>query len=149
GFPWWPKARLERGGAIIERYQQLSTESTQLPEGMLARVVEDILPTDATVEIEPLQAGHSGSAVFRLRVSDNGSIAEVPRVLKIGEAKMIANELKRYYRYVHNKKVGGASRVDVARGFWWHGRGKEHQSEQSKEYGAIVYTFVGAGAKAI
>ena len=61
---------------------------------------------------------------------------------------MIANELKRYYRYVHNKKVGGASRVDVARGFWWHGRGKEHQSEQSKEYGAIVYTFVGAGAKA-
>ncbi|HEY0375573.1 MAG TPA: hypothetical protein VGC87_01295 [Pyrinomonadaceae bacterium] len=149
GFPWWPDARLERGGANIERMPHRSLIPPQLSEKMLRRIAEDLMPTDSTVEIDTLRAGHSGAPVFRLSVKGEGGIREIPRVLKVGDAKIIANELWRYYRYVHNKQVGGASRIDVARGFPWPPHTGGYQAERSKEYGAIVYTFVGAGEEAV
>lgn len=149
GFPWWPDAKLSRGRARIGWKEGRPNNDEGMPVAVVEAATQDLLPTESEVKISSLRSGQSGSHVFRLKVSDGRGIPEVPRVLKIGTPRLISDELRRYYRYVHNKKVGGSSRVDIARGFSKPHRGGTFREAPHDTYGAIVYTFVGAGDEAI
>jgi hypothetical protein len=139
GFRWMPQAKLDRGGATVETGDW---SSGHIPPEVVRSVVSDLMPTESRVRITALRAGHSDSEAFRLDVSDKNRLPEIPRVLKVGSEALAEDELTRYYRYAHNKRVGGAARVDIARGFVWP------RTHDHKRYGAIIYTFVGAGGRA-
>ncbi len=146
GYPWWPDAKLRRGGAKILWQSKTNPDSNlNVPIEVVEAAAKDLMPTKSTVTLSILRSGHSGADVFQLKIEDERGIPEVPRVLKIGPPSGIANELRRYYRYVHNKKVGGASRVDIARGFWHPHQPGTFRAPLGKMYGAIVYTLVGSG----
>jgi uncharacterized protein associated with vWA-MoxR-VMAP ternary system len=146
GFRWMPDAKLGRGNAFVEEPPDGLTTSEEVPPDVVRRAARDLLPSEAKAKITTLRAGQSGAVVFRLSVWDQKKVAEVPRVLKVGPASIIEQELRAYYRYAHNKKVGGASRVDIAREFQLS---PSYPPPQEHMYGAILYTLVGAGDKAV
>ena len=146
GFLWMPDAKLGRGNAKIKEPVEDASMSGKVPLEVVRKAARDLLPTNSKVQIISLRAGQGGAMVYRLNVWDEGGITEVPRVLKIGPASVIERELRAYYRYAHNKKVGGASRVDIAREFYLS---DDFPPPLSKMYGAIIYTLVGAGDKAV
>ncbi len=149
GFPWWPEAKTELGNAKVLKPLSAALTPDQVLLRVAKKAAQDLMPSNAEVEIISLRAGHSGAAVFKLIVYDERGILEIPRVMKVGPQKVIETELKGYYRYVYNKEVGGASRVDVARGSLWLGQGSGNRPRQDEMYGVIVYTFVGAGKQAL
>jgi hypothetical protein len=147
GFPWWPEVRMGRGGdqADPKWYPEAPVSSgmgTEEPawKSKINKIVNEVTPTGSTVVVRPLKAGLSGAGVFQLEVKDKEGHLEIPRVLKVGPEKTIAQELKAYYRFVHNNRVGVAARVDVAR-LW------QDPSTNARQ-GAILYTLAGAGDKA-
>jgi Ser/Thr protein kinase RdoA (MazF antagonist) len=135
GFPWWPKANLDRGEATVEP-KEFGAGANPNPEDAAARrFAEMLMPYHSTVHVVVMERGQSGSGVYQLSVTDAERIKEIPRVLKIGKEEKISDELRNYSRWVHNKRVGGASRIDVAL-----------RTKVGDEYrAAIVYNLVGAG----
>jgi thiamine kinase-like enzyme len=139
GYSQWPQAVPSRGKATTV-WSPIVTPSSK-PEGMtriVTRFAEELMPADSSVTIFSLEGGQGGAEVFRLGVKDKEGNAEVYRVLKVGPADLIASELELYHRYVHNKGVGGASRLDIAKTI----------NDSEREWGGIVYIFVGAGEAA-
>lgn len=149
GFSWLPDTKLGRGEAEFEWDSEIPKDSENELKGKVEAAVENLMPYKSKVNISTLSPGHSGTGVFRLKVSDSGGIGEIPRVLKIGNSATIQEELRAYYRYVHNKKIGGASRIDIAREFCWGDCQRDRRPRKEQMYGAIVYTFVGAGDQAV
>lgn len=136
GYPRWPNVSLSRGGASVTWAGTLEPEPDLTKQQRVAETfAKELMPIDSDVTIEPLEAGQSGAHVFRLEVTDKKRIREVPRVLKIHKEEAIVEELRHYYEFVHNKSVGGTSRIDIAR----------IGSLEDEQWGAIVYILVGAG----
>ncbi len=104
----------------------------------IEEIARDLTPKQSRVTIKRLQAGHSGAEVFRLGVTDQHNAIEVPRVLKLGRFEEVKKELLAYVKFVNNKHVGHACRVDTARAYHF----------DNDDWGAIVYLLVGAGEKA-
>jgi hypothetical protein len=144
-FRYWPDAKIQRGGALIEECTLTGDVRTPVP--VLTSVVSQLMPSHSRVRIAPLRAGQSGSEVFELHVSDECRIAEVTRVLKIGAPELIEDELWRYLRYADHKRVGGAARVEIAR--VWCDAERPGGSNRTGLYGAIVYMLVGGGEPAV
>ena len=172
GFPWWPDASLTRGNARVNRCAQDKVAKIS-PE--ICEIVSDLMPTGSKIAVEYLEGGLTDSDVMRLVIVDEQKIPEIPRILKVGPTRLIADELWRYNRYVHNKAVGGQSRVDIARGYSamdWRTISRSMTSRNAKRdcsyrpidarlvkhqtlnrgtpcgTAAIVYTFVGPGERA-
>lgn len=168
GYPYWPDAKLSRGNAKIEicpnGYQTRNGTTLSATDAELMSRIEEIakclMPTESNVILNELSPGLTESVVFKLSSWDEGKIVEIPRVLKVGPADVIADELYRYYRYVHNKPVGEHSHVDIARCFpemeWCYSEinDKDQPEKPNAERiksatAAIVYTFVGLDAKQV
>src|SRR5579864_1057018 len=177
GFPWWPEAKVSRGtNAILLHSDAKGTRAMGRKfERNIAKVAQSMMPLGSRVELTQLASGLTDSVVYRANVVDVGGIVEIPRVLKVGDAQVLGDELHRYFRYVHNKPVGGQSRVDVAMCFpeiQWTSR--KHNTEaavplttmspsdsiapfsdrrdafdDATSTAAIAYTFVGTDAKAV
>jgi hypothetical protein len=141
GYSKWPRTVPSRGNAKTEWSSPViaSGEAGELTSEIVERFASDLMPVDSTVTISQLQAGQGGAEVFQLGVRDKEGNSEVYRVLKVGRPHLIASELANYHRYVHNKTVGGASRLDVAKTINYRGQ----------KWAGIVYIFVGAGEDAI
>ena len=139
GYPRWPNVSLSRGSASVTwvRVPEPEPDLTE-PQRVAETFARELMPIDSDVTIEPLEAGQSGARVFRLEVTDKKRIREVPRVLKIHREEEIVEELRHYYEFVHNKSVGGTSRIDIAR----------IRNLEDRNWGAIVYILVGAGEEA-
>ena len=139
GYPLWPRASLWRGGATVSWRQHAGrTRKLQIPATVVESFVEELLPEGSEVFVKRLQPGHSGSDVYRLGVTDNSGNVEVPRVFKVGAAETIMKEFCAYHQYVHNKSVGGASRLDIAKA----------KTEEGMNYAGLVYILVGSGEEA-
>jgi hypothetical protein len=152
GFPWWPEAKLRRGGARVTIGKRSGRDLTKTADSLLqvaVQVAADLMPTKSHVTLSPLRLGQSGAQLFRLDVQDEGGIAEVPRVLKMGSPEMIRKELITYYRYVHNKLLGADARIDVARSSVWPVTTSQQKWFDGKPPEAIVYTLVGADDEAL
>lgn len=137
GYPRWPNVSVSRGGATVAWSRAVEPDLTTA-QRVAETFAKELMPIGSDVRIEPLEAGQSGAAVFRLDVKDKSKIQEVPRVLKIHQEEQIVEELRHYYEFVHNKSVGGTSRIDIAR----------IRSLDDRGWGAIVYILVGAGEEA-
>jgi hypothetical protein len=144
-FRYWPDAKIQRGGALIEK-SDLNVQG-QIPKTVVRNIVSQLMPTHSRVRVEPMRTGQSGSEVFELHVSDEARIAEVQRVLKIGPPELVEDELWRYLRYAHHKRVGGESRVEIAGAYWCNS--ESANADGGSLYGAIVYMLVGGGEPAI
>lgn len=157
GFGWWSDAKLQRGGAEVSGphdEDSIADEKSRFMSRLVKVAAKELLPWKSKVTLSQLRLGQSGACVFKINVEDEKGIPEIPRVLKIGPANIIEQELKKYYHYVHNKTVGGASRIDsakVIRGVGWGPEGKSSNNATGNDgrYGAIVYTLVGGGEYAI
>jgi hypothetical protein len=152
GFPWWRDAKLGRGGAIVRVAEHPENSPINFPPSLrliAEEVASDVMPTGSRVTLSPLRSGHSGAHIFRLDVLDEGGVAEVPRVLKIGPRSKIREELRAYFKYVHNKVLGSDARIDIARSSVWLVDGSKTEMVNNEPLEAVVYTFVGAGDSAI
>ena len=126
-------------------------------ERKIERVARSLMPDRSRAQLTELAPGLTSSVVYKLDIADGRRLIEIPRVLKIGDARVIGDELHRYFRYVHNKPVGGHSRLDVAMGFPempWIPKGASGEqgresAASSTSTAAIAYTFVGIDAKAV
>lgn len=136
GYPRWPNVSLSRGGANVNWAR--APEPADARKRVVEMFAKELMPIGSDVLVEPLESGQSGAAVFRLEVKDRKKMREVPRVLKIHGEKEIVEELRHYYEFVHNKSVGGTSRIDIAK----------VGSVDDHDWGAIVYILVGAGEEA-
>lgn len=152
GFSWWPEARLRRGEAHVSLRKRDTAGWVSLPESLIhvaKDVAAELMPTNSHVTLSPLRWGHSGAQVFRLDVHDEGHVAEVPRVLKMGSRSLIRKELVAYFRYAHNKALGVGARIDVARSSVWPVTTDQQQWFDGHPPEAIVYTLVGADEEAL
>jgi len=163
GFPWWPDAKVEKGKSSVTFAQPqedapAARRKDWSPEFRrnIEHVAQSIMPDRSTVQLTQLTPGLTGSAVFSMVISDEKKLVEIPRVLKVGKAQVIGDELYRYYRYVHNKPVGGHSRVDVAMCFpdrpWIpqiEAEKSELRDDGKSSTAAIAYTLVGSGSNPI
>ena len=111
-------------------------------ESLLAQVFSTDRPDDRsadinTVKLVPLSGGRSKSFVFKVDGwnTDTG-LAAVPSVLKISPREDAQKELSNYHKYV-KWLLPYTWRVDVL------GTG------QTKEYGAIAYSFILSGSQPI
>lgn len=136
GFPWWPS--LSRGGGL--RVPLSWRDEPSLAEDAkesVTRIVSSISPTGGSADVQPQESGKSGANVYRLTIRDQFNRAEIPRILKIGREGDITTELRKYYAFVHNKRIGATCRVDAAM--------VTNDSDPDRRLAAIVYTVVGAG----
>jgi hypothetical protein len=141
GYSRWPRVILARGNAnsVWSEPRIANLGERRANPQIVERFVKELMPADSTVTISPLKNGQGGAEVFRLGVKDKEGNAEISRVLKVGPASLIAQELEQYYKYAHNKSVGGAARLDIAKAI----------KQGEEEWAGLVYIFVGAGELAL
>jgi hypothetical protein len=159
GFPWWPRAKAVKGRSVVifddnikPSSLNLFAESQLVKDDVVEHIVKNMMPYHSEVRLTSLPPGLTGAAVYKMTIADEGKLIEIPRVLKIGDAEKLGDELLRYYRYVHNKPVGGQSRVDVAMCFPeipWGVKDGDRTTRANSSTAAIVYTFVGMEADAM
>lgn len=128
GFGLWS---VGRGRATV----RVKRRTRDPLETLVEQIASELMPSDARVTVEQVRAGRSGASVYRLEVHRQ-KMEEIPRILKLDDEDRLEAELKLYYKYVHNTRVGGSARLDIAR---------RRQDMKGKSWGAAVYTFVGAG----
>lgn len=144
GYACWPREALWRGKARCKIYDhsRAADNDTVHKVEILRQFVEDLMPRSSEVEVKPEssdRAGFSGATVFQLRIVDRNNIREIPRIIKIGPKEKIVKEWRNYYKFVHNKSVGGAARIDTAC------LKRIPVRDGVEEWGAIIYNMVGAG----
>jgi len=159
GFPWWPEAKLARGSQNIGITFERDEKDTKSKDNALVDyidsnielIIKTMMPDRSRVVLKKLSPGLTGSSVYRMHIYDEKNIMEIPRVLKVGKPQVIGDELHRYYRYVHNKPVGGQSRVDVAMCIPIDSIENTGKNNTNDDFAvaAISYTFVGIDAKPV
>jgi hypothetical protein len=162
GFPWWPEAKVARGRneiVFVRTMDDTDTRNTARDdfEKRIEVIAQSMMPDRSHVYLTELVPGLTDTVVYEMNIVDEKGIVEIPRVLKVGDAQIIGDELHRYFRYVHNKPVGGESRLDVAMCFPdmpWISSGrrakkKRKPAKKDRATAAIAYTFVGTDAEAV
>ncbi|HLG54721.1 MAG TPA: phosphotransferase [Vicinamibacterales bacterium] len=128
GFGLW---NVGRGRAKVK----WKGERPLFGQTFVEQLASELMPSESKVTVELIDPGKSGARVFRLQVH-RGAIEEIPRILKLGDEEALEIELKAYYSFVNNTRVGGSSRLDIAR---------RRQDLNGTKWGAAVYTLVGSG----